>query len=73
MVPKAKIDPDPGVGQYVHESIFNFSHTNEFVGIKLPAAEAVRASPPPQPGRWVYEEGGSTAGLQGGSSHCNPQ
>lgn len=45
--------------------IFQFSHANEFVGKGNPATQPARASPTPEPGRWVCEEGGSASYLQG--------
>ena len=53
-----------GVGLYGCESTFKISHTYEFVGRYFPAAQPVRASQPPQPCRWVCEEGGHTSHLQ---------
>jgi len=49
---------------YGRESTFNFPHTNEFVGKNFPALQLARASRPPQPGRWVCEEGGHKTDLR---------
>ena len=45
-----------GDGLYGCESLFKICHTNEFVGKRFFALEAVLPSFGPKWGRWVYEK-----------------